>query len=204
MELGSLMKKHPQADALARGMERAAKHAAPFAAETFRATSVEYANRDDLLTGLGAKINGGRWNPPGSFAAVYLGTAAETAVSEYLAHQRYFGFRDSDALPCTLVGLELQLQAVLDLTDGEVRKALGVSEARMLDDAWRKAKKHESLTQAIGRLAFEAELEAILVPSSAAPGAKNLVVFPGNVVPPNAYVKIVNRNKLPIPKRREY
>ncbi len=197
------MKKHPQADALARGMKRAAKHSAPFAAETFRATSVEYSNRDDLLTGLGAKMNGGRWNPPGSFAAVYVSTSAEGAVSEYLAHQRHFGFRDSDALPCTLVGLEVQLQTVLDLTDGEVRTALGVSERRMLDDAWRKAKKHESLTQAIGRLAFEAEFEAILVPSSAAPGVRNLVVFPGNVAPPDGYVKIINRGKLPLPRSRK-
>jgi RES domain-containing protein len=197
------MKKHPQSEALARGLNRATKHAGPFAAETFRATSVEYSNRDDLLTGLGAKMNGGRWNPPGSFAAVYVSTSAEGAVSEYLAHQRHFGFRDSDALPCTLVGLEVQLKTVLDLTDGEVRKALGVSETRMLDDAWRKAKKHESLTQAIGRLAFEAEFEAILVPSSAAPGVKNLVVFPGNVVPPDGYVKIVNRSKLPLPHSRK-
>lgn len=196
------MKQHPQSDALSRGTKRALKHAASVAGEAFRATSVEYANRDDLLTGLGAKSNGGRWNPPGNFAAVYISTTAEVAVSEYLAHQRYFGFRDSDALPCALVGLEVQFQKVLDLTDGEVRKALAVSEARMTNDAWRKAKKHESLTQAIGRLAFEAELEAIIVPSSAAPGEKNLVVFPGNLVPPDGYVRVVNRDKLPLPRGR--
>ena len=196
------MKKNPQTDTLARGLSRAMKHAAPFAGEAFRAASVAYANRDDLLTGLGAKLAGGRWNPAGSFATVYASTTAEVAISEYLAHQRYFGFLDSDALPCTLVGLEVHLQNVLDLTRGEVRKSMAVSDARMVGDEWRKATKHESLTQAIGRLAFEALLEAIVVPSSAAPGEKNLVVFPGNLVPPLGYVRVVHRDKLPRPGSR--
>jgi RES domain-containing protein len=76
------MKKHPKTDVLARGMNRALKHAAPFVGEAFRATSVEYANRVDLLTGLGAKLNGARWNPPGSFATVYTSMIAEVAISE--------------------------------------------------------------------------------------------------------------------------
>lgn len=171
-----------------------------YTGDAYRATSVEYSSRDDLLTGLGAKVNGGRWNAPGTFAAVYASTRAEVAVSEDLAQQRYFRFRDSDALPCTLIGLEVRLQSVLDLSDGRVRKALGVTRSQLLDDTWRTTKKHESLTQAIGRLAFEAEFEALIVPSSAALGATNLVVFPGNVVPPLGFVRIVHRDKLPAPR----
>lgn len=178
-------------------------HAGPFAGAAYRATSVQYANRDDLLTGQGAKRAGGRWNPPGGCATVYLSLAPETALAEALAQHRHFGWADGDAMPLVLVGLEVSLRIVLDLTDGTVRAALGVSEARMLGDAWRKSKTHESLTQAIGRLAFEAELEGIIVPSVAAPEAKNLVVFPGNVTPPDGYVRIVNRSKLPPPAEPE-
>jgi RES domain-containing protein len=102
-------------------------------------------------------------------------------------------------MPYVMVGLEVTLQKVLDLSDGRVRSSLGVSEARMLDTRWRKAKTQESLTQAIGRCAFEAELEAILVPSSAALGEVNLVVFPGNLLAPGSRIKIINREELPPP-----
>lgn len=193
------MRTHPDSPKLARGLARAALHAGQWSGEAFRATSVEYANRDDLLTGLGAKINGGRWNPPKSFATVYTSLTPETALAEYLAQARHFGFPDSTAMPYVMAGLEVALQKVLDLTDGAVRKALGVSLARMTDKSWRAAKKHESLTQAVGRLCFEAEFEGILVPSSALPGSANLLIFPGNLVAPAGYVRIVNRNKLPPP-----
>lgn len=194
------MTRQPRWQQLAKGMAHAARHVSALSTEAFRATSVAYANRDDLLTGLGAKMNGGRWNPPGSFATVYTSLTAETAVAEYLAHQRHYGFRDSDVLPCVLVGLEVHLRTVLDLTVDEVRRALGVSAARLLEGTWRKPTGRESLTQAIGRLAFAAEFEGLVVPSAAAPGTRNLVVFPGNLVPPDGYVRIVNRSRLPPPR----
>jgi RES domain-containing protein len=197
------MKKHLQSEALSRGLKRATKHAGPFAGAAFRATSVQYANRDDLLTGQGAKRAGARWNPAGSFAAVYLGLTPETALAETLAQHRHFGWADEDAMPFVMVGLEVSLQTVLDLADGEVRRALAVSDARMLNDPWRKAKAPESLTQAIGRLAFEAGLEGIVVPSAAARGTNNLVVFPGNLTPPGSYLRVVNRDQLPPPPDRK-
>jgi RES domain-containing protein len=169
----------------------------------FRATSVEYANRDDIVTGQGAKRAGARWNPPGSFAAVYTSLTPETALAEYLAQYRHFGFPDSSAMPYVMVGLQVVLKNALDLTDAEVRRTVGVSLARMTNLGWRKAGKHESLTQAIGRLCFEAGFEAILVPSAVAPGEANLVVIPGNVEPPAGYVRIVNRDQLPQPKSLE-
>jgi RES domain-containing protein len=195
------MRKHPDGISLARRVARCIRHVGPRSGEVFRATSVEYANRDDLLTGQGAKRTGGRWNPPGSFATVYLSLTPETALAEYLAHHRYFGFKDSDAMPYVTVGIEATLGRVLDLTDGAVRRALRVSDARMTDPGWRKAKSLESLTQALGRLCFEAEFDAVVVPSSASPGSANLVVFPGNLTPPDSYLRIVNRDKLPPPSR---
>lgn len=197
------MRTHPDITTLTRGITRALALAGPWSGEVFRATSVEYANRDDLLTGQGAKRAGGRWNPPGGFAAVYTSLTPETALAEYLAHHRYFGFADSDAMPYVMVGIDMKLRKVLDLTEGAVRKALSVSLARMTDPGWRKATRHEALTQALGRLCFEAGLEAVVVPSAAAAGTANLVVLPGNVNPPGSYLRIVNRDKLPPPTLRE-
>jgi len=195
------MPKHPDSEALERGVKRASKHAIQWQGTVFRATAVRYANRDDLLTGLGAKSNGGRWNPPGCFATVYSSLTPETALAEYLAQHRYFGWPESSAMPYVSVAIEVSLQLVLDLTSGSARRALGVSLARMLDGTWRKAAARESLTQAIGRVAFEAQIEAVLVPSSADRKGSNLVIFPGNLLPPGSWLKIVNRDQLPPPLR---
>jgi hypothetical protein len=89
------------------------------------------------------------------------------AFAEYLSHHRHFGFPDSTAMPFVMVGFKAALQRSVDLTERKGRKALGVSLARMLDHAWRAAAKHESLSQVLGRLAFEADIEAILGSSAA-------------------------------------
>ena len=71
----------------------------PWAGTVFRSASVGYANRDDFLTGTGAKFAGTRWNAADSFAAVYTSLTPETATREVLAHFRHYGFPDEDALP---------------------------------------------------------------------------------------------------------
>jgi hypothetical protein len=55
----------------------------------------------------------------------------------------------------------------------------------MLDEDWRKEvqKMREPMSQAIGRAAFSAGLEVILVPSSADPAGANVVVFPDLLSP---------------------
>jgi len=51
----------------------------------------------------------------------------------------------------------------------------------MRDDDWRALNRgsEESLTQAIGRAAYQSSLEALIVP--ACDGGRNLVWFPGNL-----------------------
>jgi hypothetical protein len=55
---------------------------------------------------------------------------------------------------------------------------------------------NEALTQAIGRLAFEEELEALIVPSSRVVGGKNLVLFPGRRIAGSSW-KISGAKQLP-------
>lgn len=71
--------------------------AGPWMGTLFRSTAVEYANRDDLLTGEGARQSGGRWNPPGMFRTVYGCLEPETAMSESLANYRGFKIHRGDA-----------------------------------------------------------------------------------------------------------
>lgn len=147
----------------------------------FRCSEPTYATKDDLLTGEGSRKHGGRWNPPSSFATVYAAFSDGTALAEAKANHLYYGMDPADALPRTIVTVDVKLAKILDLTNGMVRKTLGVSATRMRNDDWRKLNRSgdESLTQAIGRAVYDNDLEGLIVP--ACDGGRNAVWFPGNL-----------------------
>lgn len=193
------MKKHSASARLTQALARATRLKRSWAGVVFRSASLRYANRDDFLTGVGARASGARWNPPGSFAALYTSVEPDTAVIESLAHHKYYSLPVEEALPRVLAAIRVVLQIVLDLTDLRVRRALRLNRETLMTDDWREQNKHgeESLTQAIGRIAWETEWEGMLVPSASANGKVNLIVFPGNLTPPLSYLLVLNRDRLP-------
>jgi RES domain-containing protein len=174
---------HPSFARLRRAVERCLPSAGPFRGTVFRSVTPRYATSSDLLSGQGARKHGERWNPPASFATVYTSLTPETALAETLAHYRHYRIPESQAMPRVFVAISVSLERVLDLTVGGVRHALGVSLVRMRREAWRRAQSagREALTQAIGRAAFEAGLEGLVVPSGPDAAGKNLVVFPASL-----------------------
>ena len=62
---------HPESDRLRHALERCASRAVRWSGVVYRSASPRYANKDDLLTGVGSKTAGARWNPPKSFPTVY-------------------------------------------------------------------------------------------------------------------------------------
>ena len=179
--MGRAIKDHPDFDQLLRRFAGLVASVDSQRRVVFRCSEPAYANERDLLTGEGSRRYGGRWNPPASFATVYAAFADTTALAEAKANHRYYGLDPGDALPRTIVALEIRLAKILDLTDGSVCKSLGVSATRMRNDDWRMGNRRgdESLTQAIGRAAYQTSLEGLIVP--ACDGGKNLVWFPGNL-----------------------
>jgi RES domain-containing protein len=159
---------HPEADRLRLALERYASQAVRWSGVVYRSASPRYANTHDLLTGVGSQIAGARWNPPRSFPTVYTSLDPHTALDEVLAHFRSYGFAIESAMPRVTVSVRVRLVRVLDLTDGKVRRALRVSERRMLDEPWREEQKaaREALTQALGRIGHALGWEAFLVPSA--------------------------------------
>lgn len=156
--------------------------ATAFSGVTYRSVTPKYANETDLLTGVGSKRHGGRWNPIG-IAVVYNSLTPETAMAETLAHYRYHGIPIEDCMPRTFVATDFRLKAVLDLRLGRVRQRLQVSQDRILAVNWRTEMNSGRLaiTQAIGQVAAEIGLEGLIVPSAALSSEANLLVFPDNL-----------------------
>ena len=171
---------HPNTGQLRKGLQGSLSLAGSWEGTLYRATTVEYANRHDFLSGVGSRKTGGRWNPPGQFKAVYGCLEPETAMAESLANFRDFGIPESEAMPLVFVAAAVKLQVVLDLTMPEVQNRLGITFRRMTTTDWQKlqAAGKEAVTQALGRLAWEERLEGILVPSARLKRSTNIVLFP--------------------------
>ncbi len=197
------MTPHPRALELTERFRPLFTNAVPWSRVAFRATAERYANRDDLLTGEGSKRAGGRWNPIGSFRTVYLSIGVDTAVSEFLGQFAHYGLQAAELTPFVVAGAEVRLTKTLDLTTAALRRSLHLKLLDLIQNDWRAAQDagSESLTQVVGRIAFELEFDGLLVPSATKRGETNVVVFPGNLDPPNSYLKPVNREKLPLPRR---
>jgi RES domain-containing protein len=172
---------HPDTRRLRERMRSLVDAAKPWSGTWYRATTAEFANRQDLLAGVGSRMTGGRWNAPESFNAVYGCLEPETAMAEALANYRGYGIPVSEAMPLVFVAVTVELQAVLDLTDRESQRILGVTARTMRSTPWRTLQEQgqEAVTQALGRIAWEQRLEGVLVPSSRVAGAVNVVLFPG-------------------------
>ena len=110
----------------------------------------------------GALRIGGRYNPAGEFGALYLAKSEDACRAEVTR-------RIEPEATVSLGTLEVDLEAVCDLTDPAVCQALGVTHPELVGDDW-------SITQGIGRALRDAGFEGLIAPSAAGPYG-TLVVF---------------------------
>jgi RES domain-containing protein len=151
----------------------------------FRSVRPKHWASEEFLAGKGSARHGGRWNPPSSFRTVYLALDLNTALAEVKGWLDYYGLKPESALPRVFAAIQADLSEVLDLTDGAIRQRLQVSLDRIIAEDWRRLNDQgrEALTQAIGRAAFEASFEGLLVPSAQNEEGRNLVVIRDNILP---------------------
>jgi RES domain-containing protein len=168
---------HPESDRLLASIRVCSSLVTEWVGVAYRVVAVGRANEEDLLSGEGSRIWGGRWNPAGVFRVVYLSLDRTTAMDEYLAQNSRNGLPDYQALPAVTIGVQLALKRVLDLTIREVQNELALTTMAMtirsLDPS-----PLEYITQAVGRLAWSEGHEGLIVPSAERLLNKNIAVFP--------------------------
>jgi RES domain-containing protein len=189
---------HPDSALLSRGIRRCLPLATRLTGIIYRVAGVKRANPRDLIAGVGSQLTGGRWTPPGAFLAVYASRDEATALDEARQQNLRQGVPPWMALPLVLTAIEVDLEPVLDLTDGRVRQSLRVSQGRMLGELWwlLQDRRQEALTQALGRLARDHGFVALLVPSAARPRGTNVVIYPDRIAAGSG-LAIVNPDRLP-------
>lgn len=144
-------------------------HRPPLSAVVFR---VVREGLDPLAT-TGSLRAGGRFNPPNEFGALYTSLEATTAAQEVARGLRQRGV-DPNQFPkgaWWVYELEVKLESVLDLTDADVLQKSGLQRDSLTGSDL-------NATRAIAAEARQRGYQALLVPSAAASGFKNLVIFP--------------------------
>ena len=179
------MTTHPESRRLTRALARAARKTVGFHGVVYRSASPRFASQGEIIAGSGARVVGGRWNPPRAFATVYLSLDPHAALDEALSHFRRFGLPLEKAMPRTFVAVAADLHRVFNLTDRSVLQTLRLSRRKLTVEPWWEIQSAggEALTQALGRIGYEQGVEGLLAPSAARADGTNLVVFPGNLGP---------------------
>lgn len=190
-------KPHPRSAAFLKWFARKRDRAQGMDVEVYRVAGPRHTTANEIVSGTGAYLAGGRWNPAGDMKVVYLSHAPETATKEALEHFRYYGLPISSALPKVIVAVRVKIERSLDLTDPVIAMDLPISLPELLAEDWRAimAKNVEPASQAVGWAAFAAGFQGVKVPSRPDPTGTNLLVFPQLLVKGNQ-LEVLNAEEL--------
>ncbi|MEC5292958.1 RES family NAD+ phosphorylase [Aurantimonas sp. C2-6-R+9] len=156
----------------------------------YRALNPIYAR--EPLSGRGAELYGGRFNPKG-VPALYSSLTVMTALRE--ANQA------GSLQPTTLVSYDAEFEGVFDCRDEAALHAEAMDPAALADGSWRDQMKAtgEARTQALARRLIAKGFRAMLV-RSFAPGAAeddlNLVLWRWGDTAPSRLTLIDDENRL--------
>lgn len=149
----------------------------------FRLVTLKHAN--DILNTQGNYACGGRYNPPREFSVLYLGDSENVCKAERNART------NSTLLASQVLGkIKISLKKVLDLTDDTNLEKMGLKKKDLI---YKKSENGWKLTQQIARIAYQLEVEAILVPSATGKG-NNLIVFDKYIKKEN--IQLISKKKI--------
>jgi RES domain-containing protein len=131
----------------------------PWAGTAFRHIAVGRAP----LSGEGARIVGGRWNPRQSFPVLYMGLSKLAVISEFHRLARRQHLAPESFLPRSFHTYAVDLRELLDLRNVSARVHVGLADADLTADAL-------GPCQAVGEAAYACGREGIIVPGATGNG----------------------------------
>jgi RES domain-containing protein len=123
----------------------------PYTGASYRQQSPKYGP----ISGEGARMQGGRFNPPNSFAVLYLCTTASCAAAEFMRFATDHPIGPAGFLPRALYRYSVDFSNVLDLTDRATLDHLDVAADRLVQE-------DRTLTHQIGELAHQFLYQGVL------------------------------------------
>jgi len=133
---------------------------------TWSGTAYRHATAGrDPLSGTGARLNGGRWNPRDLCSTIYLAQPLRACLAELDRLAESAGVSISDLLraPRSLHTIEISEAPLLDLRDNDALQYVGLSLDDIRDDDW-------TACQTVGHAAFFLELAGVVAPSATEEG----------------------------------
>ena len=206
---------HPKSEVFKKAMIQAgySRTIDPINLDVYRSCSIRYANRNDILSGFGGQLRGGRFNAPRSFRVIYLSFDPATPYAETLKRAESLKapalaglpLKPSQELNKHFVQLTVRavLNKIIDLSDLDLLNSkefqdAGLDIELLTKDGWYfdNNEGKESATQAIGRIAYELGYHGLISRSSVSKGEKNLNVFVSNL-PIGCGLEILEPKDLP-------
>jgi RES domain-containing protein len=135
------------------------------------------------LSGAGARSAGGRWNPPESFATLYLAGEQETVIAEFERMAARAGRVAEDFLPRRLYRYEVRLAGLLDLRTPDARASVELHDDQLLSD-------DPAACQAIGEAAQYVGREGVIAPSATGSGTVLAVFF--DRLGPDSVIQVID------------
>lgn len=124
---------------------------------TFRYT----ARGREPLSGAGARLTGGRWNPKDVFPTIYLAQPRATCLAEFGRMAEANGMDPLAMLgrPFDLHTVEVSDLALLDLREEKALRHVGLAPEDIRDDDW-------TACQTVGHAAYFLDMSGIVAPSA--------------------------------------
>lgn len=139
--------------------------------------------RRDPLSGEGARLHGGRWNPPDLFPVIYLGVPVDVCMRELAkaAEDNHLDVATQLQVPYKLHTIRVEEIPVLDLRSDENRAALGLDRDDLVGP-W-------ETCQPVGHAAWFLEFAGVLAPSATAANGLTLALFEHRASPDRLHVE---------------
>lgn len=140
-----------------------------FSGTVYRLCPIRYSG--NMVSMRGSFLHGARFNIRGYFGALYTSLSLRTArqeMAKYFTVPPIGGFVEAS--------ISLRLSRVVDLTNRRLLRKAGIAWEQLIESRF-------TITQEIGLRAWETGIEALLTPSAANAGERNLAVFLDNQNP---------------------